>query len=123
MKGDVMDFKWFAKSKTVWVNGAALVVAVLALPEFISVVPADWLPAIGAVTALANMALRIAGGDRSITLLDARVEFPIGLFKAIPRGNRLDLTAGATRFAGSASNRSTSIIRKSRRRRGKSCIT
>jgi hypothetical protein len=46
------------RSKTVWLNVLGVLVAVLALPEFVAIVPVSALPYVGAVLAVANMALR-----------------------------------------------------------------
>ena len=39
------------------VNGLAFILAVLALPEFVTIVPATWLPGIAAFVASANFIL------------------------------------------------------------------
>lgn len=48
--------KWL--SKTLWLNIVSLFLAILALPEFISVLPVSALPYIALLNALGNMALR-----------------------------------------------------------------
>lgn len=48
--------KWL--SKTLWLNIVSLVLAILALPEFVSVLPVSALPYIALLNALGNMALR-----------------------------------------------------------------
>lgn len=53
-----MDTKPFFLSKTEWLNIIALVLAVLAIPEFVAVVPTAWLPYIALLTAVGNMILR-----------------------------------------------------------------
>lgn len=56
-----MDTAW--KSRTIWLNLVALVLAVLTLPQFNAVVPPDWLPMIGSVVASLNIVLRFFGGN------------------------------------------------------------
>lgn len=50
--------KPFWQSKTVWFNLVTAVLAVLALPEFVHLVPTSWLPYIGLVSAIGNTVLR-----------------------------------------------------------------
>jgi hypothetical protein len=50
---------WYL-SRTLWLNAIAFVVAVLTLPNLGAVVPSSWLPGIGLLTAIGNMALRFA---------------------------------------------------------------
>lgn len=49
--------KWYL-SKTLWFNIISGIVALLALPEFISLITEDALPYIALITALGNMILR-----------------------------------------------------------------
>jgi hypothetical protein len=51
--------KLWTRSRTLWWNALALVAAVLALPEVVAVLPATWLPTIGAVIAVGNILLRL----------------------------------------------------------------
>lgn len=51
--------KHFLLSKSLWLNAIAFVLFVLALPQFVSVIPESYLPIIGLVTAVLNGALRI----------------------------------------------------------------
>ena len=50
--------KWY-QSKTVWFNVVVLVVAVLALPEFLKVLPQTWLPFDLLGGSIGNLILRI----------------------------------------------------------------
>jgi len=54
-----MNTKKFYESKTVWFNVIVFVVAFLALPEFISVLPAVWLPYAVLGGTVGNLILRI----------------------------------------------------------------
>ena len=58
-------------SKTVWLNTIAFVLLVLALPQFISVVPASWINYIALVTAVLNGVLRIWFTAQPITQVAA----------------------------------------------------
>lgn len=42
-----------------WWNVVSALVAILALPEFISIIPVSYLPVIGLVSAIGNMILRL----------------------------------------------------------------
>lgn len=46
-------------SKTVWFNVISFVLALVALPEFISILPATALPYIAVLTSVGNMVLRL----------------------------------------------------------------
>jgi hypothetical protein len=50
------------KSKTVWLNSITFVLAVMALPEFISIIPASALPYITFINVLGNTVLRVFFG-------------------------------------------------------------
>ena len=50
--------KWY-QSKTVWFNVVVFLVGFLALPEFVKVIPATWLPYDILGGALGNLILRI----------------------------------------------------------------
>jgi hypothetical protein len=54
-------------SKTMWLNAIAFVLLVLALPQFISVVPAAWIPYIALITAVLNGILRLWYTNQPIT--------------------------------------------------------
>lgn len=54
-----MNQKQFWQSKTVWWNLITLVLAVLALPEFISIIPISWTPVIGMLNGIGNLILRV----------------------------------------------------------------
>lgn len=47
------------KSKTFWWNIISALVAIFALPEFISIIPSAYLPVIGLVSAIGNLILRM----------------------------------------------------------------
>jgi hypothetical protein len=49
---------WF-ESKTVWFNIITGIIAVLALPTVLQVVPTAWMPAIGIVDSIGNWVLRV----------------------------------------------------------------
>jgi len=51
--------KKFYESKTLWFNLITLVIAVLALPEFLSLLPEDKMPYIAVVNAIGNAVLRL----------------------------------------------------------------
>jgi len=53
-----MTQKWY-KSRTLWLNIISAVLAILALPEFISVLPVSALPYIALASAIGNMILRV----------------------------------------------------------------
>lgn len=53
-----MDTKLWYQSKTNWFNLISLVLAVLALPQFISILPVNALPVIAFINALGNLILR-----------------------------------------------------------------
>jgi hypothetical protein len=55
------------ESKTVWLNIIAFILLVLALPQFISVIPAVWIPYIALITAVLNGILRIFFTSQPIT--------------------------------------------------------
>lgn len=51
--------KTLVQSKEVWVLSLTFVLAVLSLPEFISVLPESWLPAIALTGSMLTLILRI----------------------------------------------------------------
>lgn len=51
--------KSLVQSREVWILGLTFVLAVLALPEFVSVIPASWLPAIALMGSMITLVLRI----------------------------------------------------------------
>jgi hypothetical protein len=63
---------WYT-SKTVWVNIIAFVLLVLALPQFISVVPVSWIPFIALIAAILNGVLRIFFTSQPITASAAAI--------------------------------------------------
>ena len=50
-------------SRTIWLNIIAAVIAILALPEVSTLIPATWLPSISGLVAALNLVLRFTGGD------------------------------------------------------------
>lgn len=48
---------WYA-SKTLWLNAISFILVVLALPQFNSIIPATWIPAIAIITAVLNAIVR-----------------------------------------------------------------
>ena len=63
--------KWY-QSKTVWFNLVVFVIGVLALPEFVRVLPATWLPYDVLGGAVGNLILRIWFSSTPITAFAAR---------------------------------------------------
>lgn len=53
-----MTKKWY-QSKTIWLNIITGVLAILALPEFISLLPVSELPYVALVNAVGNAILRM----------------------------------------------------------------
>ena len=47
------------KSKTLWWNALTVIVAILALPEVLAVIPLDAMPYILAINGIVNVALRL----------------------------------------------------------------
>jgi hypothetical protein len=58
--------KSLENSKTVWFNIIVLIVAMLALPEFISVIPGSWIPFTVLIGGFGNLILRIFYTSESI---------------------------------------------------------
>lgn len=54
-------------SKTVWLNSITFILVVLALPEFISIVPASWIEWIALANAILNYILRIYFTSQPLT--------------------------------------------------------
>ncbi len=66
-----MPIKSILASKTMWLNAIAFVLFVLALPQFISVIPDNWIPAIALLTAVLNGVLRLFFTNQPITQIAA----------------------------------------------------
>ena len=64
-------------SKTVWLNAIAFVLFVLALPQFISVIPASWIDYIALITAVLNGVLRIWFTAQPLTQVAADTAPPV----------------------------------------------
>lgn len=62
-----MHGKALLASKEAWVLGITFVMAFLALPDFISVVPATWLPSITLIGSGLSLVLRIFFTSKPIT--------------------------------------------------------
>jgi hypothetical protein len=48
----------YIRSRTFWLNLVSFGLALLALPDFISLVPQFWLPYVGLINAVGNLYLR-----------------------------------------------------------------
>jgi hypothetical protein len=66
-----MTIKSIFASKTVWLNVIAFVLLVLALPQFISVIPVSWIPYIALIAAVLNGILRIFFTSQPVTAVAA----------------------------------------------------
>ena len=55
------------KSKEFWVNAVAFVLVVLALPEFVAVIPVSWIPYIALLAAVLTVLLRRFSTKEPIT--------------------------------------------------------
>lgn len=53
-----MEAKPFYQSKSLWFNLITIILAVLALPEFVSILPPAWLVYLGFINAIGNMIIR-----------------------------------------------------------------
>lgn len=58
--------KQIQNSKTVWFNIIVLFIALLAMPEFISVIPATWIPFTVLIGSFGNLILRVYFTSSSI---------------------------------------------------------
>ena len=56
-------YKSAFSSRTIWLNIIAAVIAILALPEVSTLIPATYLPTISGLVAALNLILRFTGGD------------------------------------------------------------
>ena len=54
-----METKSLLESKTLWLNVAAIIIALLAMPEVVGILPVTWLPYIAAITAVLNVIVRM----------------------------------------------------------------
>lgn len=62
-----MTGKALVASKEFWLNFISFILLVLALPEFISLVPVEAIPYIALITAVGNLALRTLLTSKPIT--------------------------------------------------------
>lgn len=58
-----MDTKPWYKSKTMWLNIAAVVAAAPFIPEVAAIIPDSWVRPVAAAVALINLALRFNGAQ------------------------------------------------------------
>jgi hypothetical protein len=68
--------KSILSSKTVWLNIIAFVLLVLALPQFISIIPASTIPYTALLAAILNGILRIFFTSQPITAIAANATQP-----------------------------------------------
>jgi hypothetical protein len=57
-----METKAWYKSKVFWLNAATIVSLAAAVPEVVAVIPASFIPYIGALNAVINLILRVNTG-------------------------------------------------------------
>ncbi len=62
----IVDMKTIQNSRTVWFNLIVLIVALLAMPEFISVIPETYLPFAVLIGGFGNLVLRIYFTEKPI---------------------------------------------------------
>lgn len=72
-------------SKTFWVNVLSALIAVLALPE-IAMLPSNWLPYIGGVTAVLNVFLRTLTTEPATFKMSNVSRLPVWLLVAVVAG-------------------------------------
>lgn len=70
-KGNNMPIKNILSSKTMWLNAIAFVLMLVALPQFISVLPASTIPFVALITAILNGVLRLFFTNTPITQIAA----------------------------------------------------
>jgi hypothetical protein len=63
---------WYT-SKAVWLNVVTFILLVLALPQFISVIPVSWIPYIALTSAVLNGVLRLFFTSQPITATAAAI--------------------------------------------------
>lgn len=74
-----MQTKSIFASKTFWLNAIAFVLVVLALPQFVSILPASAMPYIALLAAVGNTALRTFFPSAApVSLLGGYKENPVG---------------------------------------------
>jgi len=74
-----MEAKVWFTSKTLWFNAIMFVLAVLALPQFIALLPVSWLTYIATITAIGNLILRtfftsgpVTGSETKAAVLNSK---------------------------------------------------